>query len=288
MSQTQGGTSSNDVSASSPLPQSVDALHALIAGQLGNLSARLKLVAVWLVEHPQQVAFSTLAEIAERAGVHPSTLVRFANHFGFSGFSELQRLYKNQMMEHPSNYRERISQLKRARGFSEDSPAGLLHEFAEGNMLALGLLQQQVRPEVLNAAVNSMAAASEIFVCGVRRMYPVAVYFNYALSQMDVRCHLIDGQGAMAPEQMKWINPQSVLLAITFSPYGKTTAEAVQTARSQGAKVILITDSELCPLAPLADHLFIVREAEVRAFRALNSALCLAQTLCVALGYQRQ
>ncbi|MEZ5450515.1 MAG: hypothetical protein R3E89_16595 [Thiolinea sp.] len=106
------------------LPQTVEALHALIVEQQAGLSARLKLVAVWLVEHPQQVAFSTLAEIAERAGVHPSTLVRFANYFGFSGFSELQRLYKTQMMEHPGNYRERISQLKRARGQGEDSPVG--------------------------------------------------------------------------------------------------------------------------------------------------------------------
>ena len=49
-----------------------------------------------------------------------------------------------------------------------------------------------------------------------------------------------------------------------------------------------MTDSELCPVANLADHLFVVREAEVRAFRSLNSTLCLAQTLCVALGYARQ
>ncbi len=283
---TQIQTTDSLVSDSS-LPQSVDALHVLIAEQQAVLSARLKLVAVYLVEHPQQVAFSTLAEIAERAGVHASTLVRFANHFGFSGFSELQRLYKNQMMEHPSNYRERISKLKKARGKSADSASGLLHEFAEGNMLALGLLQQQVNATTLEAAVQALASAHEIFICGVRRMYPVAVYFNYALNQMEVRCHLIDGQGAMAPEQMKWISPQSVLLAITFSPYGKTTAEAVQAARDQDAKVILITDSELCPLAPQADHLFIVREAEVRGFRSLNSTLCLAQALCVGLGYQR-
>ncbi len=276
------------IDPSPTLPQSVDALHALIAGQQAELSARLKLVAVYLVEHPQQVAFSTLAEIADKAGVHASTLVRFANYFGFSGFSEMQKLYKNQMLEHPSNYRERISQLKKARGTRGDTPSGLLHEFAEGNVLALGLLQQQLKPETLNAAVQALAAADEVFICGVRRMYPVAVYFHYALSQMDVRCHLIDGQGSMAPEQMKWINPRSVLLASTFSPYAKTTGEAVQAARTQGAQVILITDSELCPLAPLADHLLIVREAEVRAFRSLNSTLCLAQTLCVALGYVRQ
>ncbi|WP_169333046.1 MurR/RpiR family transcriptional regulator [Thiolinea disciformis] len=269
------------------LPRTVEELHTLIVAEQPNLSARLKLVAIYLVEHPQQIAFNTLAEIAEKAGVHASTLVRFANYFGFDGFSELQRLYKNQIIDHPSNYRERISQLKKAAGGNgEVSPALLLHDFAEGNILALGLLQQQIKPEVLNSAVQLLTQANEVFICGVRRMFPAAVYMNYALSQMDVRCHLIDGQGAMAPEQMKWITAESVLVAITFNPYGQTTTEAVQFAREKGAKVVLITDSELCPHTQHADAVLIVREADVRGFRSLNSTLCLVQTLCVALGYQ--
>ena len=271
------------------LPDSVDVLHSLIAEQQEQLSARLKLVAVYLVEHPQQVAFSTLAEIAKAAGVHASTLVRFANHFGFGGFSELQRLYKNQLLQHPGNYRERISQLKKAGGESADSsPAHLLHEFIDGNQLALSLLQEQVTPQLLDASVATLLKANEVFICGIRRVYPVATFLNYTLSQMDVRCSLIDGQGSMQTEQGKWMNEQSVLIAITFNPYGKIPRETVELAKQQSAKIILITDSELCPLAPLVDHLFIVREAEVRAFRSLNSTLCLAQTLCVALGYRKQ
>ena len=270
------------------LPQTVEEFHALIVAQQPHLSARLKLVAVYLVEHPQQIAFNTLAEIAEKAGVHASTLVRFANYFGFDGFSEVQRLYKNQIIDHPSNYRERISQLKKVDGNGEVTPALLLHDFAEGNGLALGLLQQQIKPEVLDATVQALANANEIFICGVRRMYPAAVYMDYALSQMDVRCHVIDGQGAMAPEQMKWINADSVLVAITFNPYGQTTTESVHFAREKGAKIVLITDSELCPQTQIADHVLIVREADVRGFRSLNSTLCLVQTLCVALGYRRQ
>ena len=271
------------------LPQSVEALNALIVERQDKLSARLKVVAGWLVEHPQQVALSTLAEIAAEAGVHASTLVRFANFFGFDGFSELQKLYKNRMLDHPENYRERISQLKRSKDGSPDTtPGGLLEEFAEGNLLALELLREQIKPDELNAAVQALNTADEVFLCGLRRMYPVATYLHYTLSQMDMRCHLVDGTGSMEQEQISWASERSVLIAITFSPYTPSTAEVVRAAAQQGCKVILITDSELCPVANLADHLFVVREAEVRAFRSLNSTLCLAQTLCVALGYLRQ
>ncbi len=276
------------------LPESVEGLHTLIVQHQDKLSARLKVVAAWLVEHPQQVPLSTLAEIATEAGVHASTLVRFANYFGFDGFSGIQKLYKSQLMEHPRNYRERISQLKQRKDNHADNtpdklkPARLLEEFTEGNLLALELLRQQTLAATLEAAVQTLDMAGEVFLCGLRRMYPVATYFHYTLSHLDVRCHLIDGNGGMEKEQISWAGKNSALIAITFTPYAPTTAEVVRIAAEQGCKIILITDSELCPMATLADHLFVVREAEVRAFRAINSTLCLAQTLCVALGYERQ
>ncbi len=274
------------------LPDSVESLQALIVQHQDKLSARLKVVAAWLVEHPQQVPLSTLAEIATEAGVHASTLVRFANYFGFDGFSGMQKLYKSQLMEHPRNYRERISQLKQRQGSSAgdapEKPVSLLEEFTEGNLLALELLRQQTKPETLDAAVQTLNSVDEVFLCGLRRMYPVATYFHYTLSHLDVRCHLIDGNGGTEKEQVGWAGENSALIAITFNPYTTVTAEVVSAAAEQGCKVILITDSELCPLANLAEHLFVVREAEVRTFRSLNSTLCLAQTLCVALGYQRQ
>lgn len=275
------------------VPDNVESLHALIVQHQDKLSARLKVVAAWMVEHPQQVPLSTLAEIATAAGVHASTLVRFANYFGFDGFSGLQKLYKSQLMEHPRNYRERISQLKQKQDRKTHSdvpekPGRLLEEFTEGNLLALELLRQQTQADTLEAAVQTLNKADEVFLCGLRRMYPVATYFHYTLSHLDVRCHLVDGNGGMEQAQIAWAGENSVLIAITFTPYAPVTAEVVRAAAEQGCKIILITDSELCPLANLAEHLFVVREAEVRTFRSLNSTLCLAQTLCVALGYARQ
>lgn len=271
------------------LPQTVEEMNALIVERNDKLSARLKVVAGWLLDHPQQVALNTLAEIAKAAGVHASTLVRFANYFGFDGFSDLQKLYKAQIIDQQSNYLERIRQLKNSAAEPTETQAGvLLNEFTEGNLLALQLLQQSVQPQLLADTVNTLNRANEIFLCGLRRMYPVAAYLYYTLCHMDVRCHIIDGTAAMEQEQIRWATPESVLIAITVSTYANVTAEVVRAASRQGCKVVLITDSELCPVAHLADHLLVVREAEVRTFRSLNSTLCLAQTLCVALGFQRQ
>jgi DNA-binding MurR/RpiR family transcriptional regulator len=278
------GASDRDV-----LPQDMDELLARITSQQDQLSARLKQVAGWLLEHPQQVAFSTLAEIAEAAGVHPSTLIRFANFFGFSGFSELQRIYKNQIINHPNNYQERIRQLRQNNSTTPETSAGsLLTEFTEGNLLALELLRAQANPQQLEAAVETLYQSRQICICGVRRAYPVAAYLNYTMSQLGIRCMMIDGMAGMQEGQSLWLDADTTLIAVTFNPYTEIPRNAVAKAKERGSQVILITDSELCPLAPQADHVFTVRESEVRAFRSLTSTLCLAQTLCVALGYRCQ
>ena len=76
------------------LPQNINDLNSLLQENYPKLSKKMKLIAFYIIDQPQKLALNTLAAIAEDIGVYPSTLVRFAKHFGFSGFAELQELFK--------------------------------------------------------------------------------------------------------------------------------------------------------------------------------------------------
>ncbi|TLS82463.1 MurR/RpiR family transcriptional regulator, partial [Photobacterium damselae subsp. damselae] len=89
-------------------PGSLSDLKTAITEQHPKLSKRLRQVAEYLLEHPNEIAFGTVAVISKNAGVHPSTLVRFANAFGYSGFSEMQRLFQQQLIEEAPSYQERV------------------------------------------------------------------------------------------------------------------------------------------------------------------------------------
>lgn len=269
--------------------QDLSSLHEQITSQYSGLSRRLQEVAAYLMENSQSVAFDTLATIAENAGVHASTLIRFANHFGFSGFSDVQKLYKEQLISNSDDYGERIRTLQTSMGSGDDvTSLNLLHEFAEANILSLKHMSQQIEEDDLEQALELMNNAHTIHVCGIRRAFPVSMYFTYALSHMGVSNRAIDGLGAMHLEQAGCVSPDDILIAITFRPYAKTVQEIMAKAKDRGAKIILITDTPLSPAAALADLNFFVKDAEVRSFRSLNSSLCLAQTLCIALGYKRE
>lgn len=276
-----------DLRQSAGTPTSVEDLQARLKADHEQLSPRLREVSRYVLDNPHSVAFDTIAVIAEAAGVHGSTLVRFGNSLGFSGFSEVQKLFKRRVMEQTGDYSERIRALQSEHGGNLDVQGpSLMQEFIQTNALSLEQLRGSVSDEQLKQAISWMAQAKEIYVTGVRRAYPAVAYFNYALTHSGVRCMPIDYTGGMQREQCAHMGERDVLIAITFYPYAEETRELISEAHKRGALVIVISDSTLIPKAQHANLIFAIKDAEVRGFRSLNSTLCLAQTLCIGLAFK--
>ncbi|WP_247968021.1 MurR/RpiR family transcriptional regulator [Bradyrhizobium sp. 195] len=70
---------------------SYDELRGAIAQRHRALSGRLQQIAELVLDHPTDVALGTVAEVAQRSGVPPSAIVRFAHALGFGSFTEMQR-----------------------------------------------------------------------------------------------------------------------------------------------------------------------------------------------------
>lgn len=267
------------------IPANLEQLRAEIIARHGELSPRLRQVGAYVLDHPNDMGLETLAVIAERCGVQASTIVRFAKAFGYDGASQMQRLFRDELINSaPSpSYAERVRQFNERSGDGgELAPHELMQEFAGSNIIALEHLHESVDPAALEQAIDLIENAASVYLVGLRRSFPVAAYLAYALRHVDKPVHLLDGLAGMLAEQSATIRPQDLLFAISFRPYATETAEVVAAAREAGAKVVSISDSQLSPVSRDADVAFDIRDAEVRQFRSLTASLCLAQTLVVA------
>ena len=106
-----------------------------------------------------------------------------------------------------------------------------------------------VDPDMLERAVDVLAAAPMIHLVGYRRSFPVASYLAYALEKMAVPCVLHSGVGKLATGHA--VRPGDAVLAITFAPYSAETVAFVEAARAGGHPVVAITDSLSSPLQRL-------------------------------------
>ncbi|MBX9334711.1 MurR/RpiR family transcriptional regulator, partial [Serratia marcescens] len=80
-------------------PTQLSLLQDEIRHRYETLSKRLKQVARYILDNSNSIAFDTVASIAAQASVPPSTLIRFANAFGFSGFNEMKQVFRQHLME---------------------------------------------------------------------------------------------------------------------------------------------------------------------------------------------
>jgi DNA-binding MurR/RpiR family transcriptional regulator len=271
-----------------PALESYEDLRAAIALRFEQLSDRLQRIARHALTHPDTIALDTVAAIAKRAAVQPSSLIRFARAFGYAGFSDMQQVFRRHLVTRSPDYGERLRAVgKRVDAREAASPHGVLMDFVEAGIQSLHHLGATTDPRRLDRAVALLDGAALIHVVAQRRSFPVASYLAYSLSHLGCRVHLLDGVGGMLVEQTRAVGAADALVAISFSGYSPEVLAAAGEGRRRGAGIIAITDGPLSPLLPLATVAFEVAEVEARSFRSLTAAMCLALSLVIGLGYRR-
>ena len=274
--------------AAAAYPETFDQLEKAIIEQFPSLSKRLQQIASHALDNPSELALETIAQVSQRAGVQPSSLIRFAKVFGFSGYSEMQRVFRMRLTNAMPDYNERLKSLSGSEPTGEEARdvTALLEQFVEADVVGLRRLQQQKRlGPLLERAFKLITDSETVYVVAHRRSFPIACYLAYALSQMNVRNVLVDGVGGMFMQQVSHATKRDVIIAISSKAYSPDVAQVVREARQRGIKVIAITDS---PLSPLAEHATVsleVQQASVGMFRSLAVTMTLAVTLIVGLGY---
>lgn len=268
------------------IPRDFPALKAIISARARSLPKRLSQVAQYSLQHPDEMAFGTVASIAEEALVQPSTLVRFAQALGFQGFTELQEVFRSRLRERVLSYDERLAHL-RSQSAEAHKASVIFAGFAESAEKSLRELRVRLDGETLEKAVEFLANADTIFLVGLRRSFPISSYMSYAFGKLAIKNQLIGATGGLAAEDVSFATQQDVMLAISFTPYASETVKLAQSAALRGVPVISITDSAFSPLVPVAKLWFEVTESQFEGFRSMSATLALAMTLTVAVAERR-
>ncbi len=263
-----------------------EALKDQIGRSYPEMSRQLQRIARFALEQPNDLALGTVAAVAEATEVQPSAMIRFANALGYKGFSEMQQVFRGHLLERSDSYRERIDQMRRKQASGARAPAGVLHELVSASVKELGQLEETILQADLKSAVKLIAAAPRIHVLAQRRAFPVAGYLAYALSQLELRTHLLGGTGGMLLESLRSMAPGDVLVVASFRNYSPEVIDAAARARAFGVKVIAITDGPLSPLKPSSHVCLEMADDSTKPFRSLVAPLCLAQALVVSVGHQ--
>lgn len=269
-----------------PAPHDFETLRASIVERRPTLPKRLAQVAVYALDNPDEIAFGTAASVAQSAEVQPSTLVRFAQSFGFQGFSDLQDVFRARLRDRVLNYDERLSRM-RQHGVEASRSSVVLDGFLEAAEQSVDAFRKNADRAALDAAVDLLARAETIYLIGLRRSFPITSYMSYAMGKLGVRNILVDAVAGMGAEQAGFISGRDAALAISFTPYASETVALIGAAKARGAKIVAMTDSVFSPIASPADVMIEIGEANFEGFRSMATTMAVAMTLAVAVAGRR-
>ena len=278
----KGGGKPNRPALGYTKPKTYEDLRAVLSSGTIHFPRRLRQVAIFLWQHPGNVALGTISQVAEQAGVQPSTLVRFAQTFGYAGFSDFQELFKEHMKGSWPKDRQH-----------GEGPAGAdenLH-FVNGLVAAsqasLGRVGEGFDAAGFRRMIELLAGADLLYIVGSKRAFPVTAYVSLALSQQGIRNVLVDNVGSTAFDQINCARPHDAVLAVSFSPYNSITPDLVASARERNARIASITDSTFSPLVTLSDVWIEVVESDFAGFRSLAATLAVGMALVHGVAAHR-
>ena len=213
-----------------PLPESFLKLRERIVADYPGLSPQLKAIAQFALSNPDRMAVETAGQLAGRLGVPASSIVRFAQALGYSGFLEMKRAFSENLM-----YR---AQALEARSPAEDRPAGHLVQAIAQARRSLAALESQFDADTFEDAVATLDGARQIFVSAQHAAYPLASLLTWRMIEGGRQCILLDNVGGNALRQSQLAGPEDATLAISFSPYQPSVVEAAKVHRDNGGAVV--------------------------------------------------
>ncbi|SMC17007.1 transcriptional regulator, RpiR family [Clostridium acidisoli DSM 12555] len=250
--------------------------------KFSRLSKGQKLIAEYILKHYDKAAFMTAAKLGINVGVSESTVVRFANELGFSGYPKLQKA----LQELIKNKLTTVQRLEISNNLicEDNALKGVLKSDIENIRTTLEKIDHKTFDEV----VNSIFAAKKIYIIGLRSSTALSEFLGFYLNLILDNVNIVAYGMSDIFEQLINISSEDLVIGIGFPRYAARTIEALSYAQSRGTKVVAITDSLLSPLATKADFTLIAQSNMASFVDSLVAPLSVINALIVAVGLREK
>ncbi|QPJ85345.1 MurR/RpiR family transcriptional regulator [Sarcina sp. JB2] len=257
-------------------------LMKLIQIKFPRLSKGQKLIADFILKNYDKAAFMTAAKLGESVGVSESTVVRFAIELGFSGYPKLQKA----LQELIKNKLTSVQRLELSNDYAceENVLRGVLKSDIENLRATL----EKINLENFNAVIDEIFKAKTVYIVGLRSSSAIAEFLGFYLRLIIKDVRVVAHNISNIFEQMINCDEGDLVIGIGFPRYALRTINGLEFAKERKAKVVAITDSNVSPLATVADYALIAQSNMASFVDSLVAPLSVINALIVAVGVREK
>lgn len=257
-------------------------LAGTLRAAYADLGKQEKSVARAILKDYPVSALTTVAALAESAGVSTATVLRLVNRLGFEAYGQFQEAVKrdlNTLLQSPS---DRFDPSPTAGGGFHQrmfaQVAGNLHEGARA------VLEADFH-DVVELLADPRRA---VYCVGGRYCRHVAQLFADYLGVLRDKVHFADGQPDGWSRLLVDVDGRSTVVVFDIRRYQRTVRRFAALAKQRGAKLVVITDGWADRAQFDADYTFRLPTASPSLMDSLALPLVLAESLIGAVAVRLQ
>lgn len=229
----------------------LDQLRQLLWDAYADMSPQTKVAASYVLEHPADVAFKSVRQLAKAADVHPSTIVRLAQVAGFATFDPFRSVFQQGVQKQDISLEDRAAALQQDGRWGKESEA-----FIKIGQATLGNLTSLFQPDThktVKRIAQAILDADRVYVSGYRSSFAFAHYLAYAGKIAIPTIQLLESPDGSHFDILGQAGPRDLIILFTFAPYASEGGRLLTIAHKRGCKIIAITDTLSSPAVPFSD-----------------------------------
>ena len=258
-----------------------DDLMRIIQSRYSRMSKGQKRIAEFILKHYDKAAFMTASKLGASVGVSESTVVRFADEIGYKGYPELQKSLQDIV-------KVKLTTVQRLELSNLISTDHVLKGVLKADMENIRATLEKINEKTFEDIINAIFEARTIYIIGLRSSNTLAEFLAFYLNLFLDNVRSVHQGYSDIFEQMIKINEKDIVIGIGFPRYSQKTIEALEFAKERGAKVCVITDSLLSPLAARADLSLIAQSIMASFVDSLVAPLSVINAVIVAVGMKKK
>lgn len=263
-----------------------------LAGMMERLELNVELLAEseakigrWILDHPQEVINLTVRELAARAESSQAAVIRLCRSLQIDGFNSLKVLLTADLVRGENAHGREYPELDPHSSFET-----LLEGFSQGLQTSIQSTIYGIQIDQLKIAATWVQDASHVILFGVAASHVVAEDLYHKLLRLGYQVtNPTDFHIALMTTAL--LQPQDLVLLVSFSGATDAVVEVARVAKERGAKVMGISQfRKKNPLADVADLMFYVSAKEpvprIGATSSVISSMLIGDALTLYLANQ--
>lgn len=217
-----------------------------------RLSKGQRKVAQYILDNPRVVSLHVAAEVGRQAGVSESTVIRFCYAMDLAGYTELQTMIKEYILETEPTKNRAYGTNAKVKCIQKTASA-LMNEDAKVITDTIQLIDDA---QVIEAA-KALDEAQAIYIMATASTAPIASWLAGTLEQLHPTVTVIDDPHTYVQEAQEF-GQNSVMLVVALEKPTADFVKFIEGAHRKEVNVITIADTAMSPLRNVSTQLFAI------------------------------